>query len=68
MNLELLSTSSQRGQLLSIIDDLNVKLKKARSLIPDSELLQRTLEAHSILKSEFKEQETKLFDQNKVVR
>jgi chromosome segregation ATPase len=51
-----------------IIDDLNVKLKKARSLIPDSDLLQKTLEAHETLKLQYREQETKLFDQNKTVK
>jgi len=37
-----MSASSQRGQLLSIIDDLNVKLKKARISLPDSDLLKNT--------------------------
>ena len=58
MNLELLSASSQKGQMLEIIDDLNIKLKKARAQIPNSELLQKTLQENETFKLKFSDLET----------
>ena len=42
VTIEMMSASSQRAQLLQIVDDLNLKLKKATEKLPEAALLQKT--------------------------
>ena len=68
MNLELMSASSQRGQLLSIIDDLNVKLKKTRALLPEADKLKQTQMAHDDLVLKCRGQDSLSLDQDKQIK
>lgn len=63
VTVEMMAAASQRAQLLQIVEDLNLKLKRANERLPESNLLQETQDAlselqtkHSALESDTKNQ------------